>query len=323
MATVAQKSKKRKFVADGVFNAELNEFLNRELAEDGYAGVEIRVTPTQTEVIISATRTQNVVGEKGRRIRELTSLLQKRFDFPNDHVALYAQRVQNRALCAIAQAESVRYKLLEGLAVRRACYGVLRYIMENGAQGVEIIVSGKLRAQRAKAMKFKDGYMVKSGHAARIYIDQAVRHVHLKQGVLGIKVKIQLPHDPTGKDGVKTMLPDTYEIREPKADEPVPSPQGQPVHVPQQPQMIPQQVAAPQGMDQPPPQQQQQAYQPQSAAAPQQLDLTQQNIEFQQQMVQHQAISPMQQPIHSPPQMQAPPQDQYQQQGMMGDLPPQ
>lgn len=62
---------------------------------------------------------------------------------------------QNRALCAVAQAESLRYKLAGGLAVRRACYGVLRYIMENGAKGCEIIVSGKLRAQRAKAMKFK------------------------------------------------------------------------------------------------------------------------------------------------------------------------
>merc|ERR1711963_589293 len=75
MAT--QISKKRKFVADGVFRAELNEFFTRELAEDGYSGVE-----------------------------------------------LYAEKVATRGLCAIAQAESLRYKLIGGLAVRRACYGV-------------------------------------------------------------------------------------------------------------------------------------------------------------------------------------------------------
>ena len=63
------------FVADGVFKAELNEFLTRELAEDGYSGVEVRVTPTRTEIIIMATRTQNVLGEKGRRIRELVLVL--------------------------------------------------------------------------------------------------------------------------------------------------------------------------------------------------------------------------------------------------------
>jgi KH domain len=66
------------FVANGVFKAELNEFLMRELAEDGYSGVEVRVTPTKTEIIIMATRTQNVLGERGRRIRELTAVVQKR-----------------------------------------------------------------------------------------------------------------------------------------------------------------------------------------------------------------------------------------------------
>lgn len=51
------------FVADGVFYAELNEVLTRELAEDGYSGVEVRVTPMRTEIIIRATRTQNVLGD--------------------------------------------------------------------------------------------------------------------------------------------------------------------------------------------------------------------------------------------------------------------
>lgn len=53
------------FVADGVFFAELNELLTRELAEDGYSGVEVRVTPMRTEIIIRATRTQNVLGKLG------------------------------------------------------------------------------------------------------------------------------------------------------------------------------------------------------------------------------------------------------------------
>jgi len=60
----AQISKKRKFIADGVFYAELNEFLSRELAEQGYSGVEVKVTPARTEVIIRATRTKEVLGEK-------------------------------------------------------------------------------------------------------------------------------------------------------------------------------------------------------------------------------------------------------------------
>ncbi|GAA5805241.1 40S ribosomal protein S3 [Helicostylum pulchrum] len=226
MAAAQQISKKRK-VADGVFYAELNEFFTRELAEDGYAGVEVRVTPARTEIIIRATHTQNVLGEKGRRIRELTTLVQKRFKFPENAVELYAERVQNRGLCAIAQCESVKFKLLNGLAVRRACYGVVRFVMESGAKGCEVVVSGKVRAARAKAMKFADGFMIHSGNPARDYITTAVRHVDLRQGVLGIKVKIMLDHDPTGRNGPKQSLPDIVTILEPKDEASIIEPSAQ------------------------------------------------------------------------------------------------
>lgn len=62
---------------------------------------------------------QEVLGEKGRRIRELTALVQKRFKFAEGSVELYAEKVQARGLSAIAQCESLKYKLLGGLAVRR------------------------------------------------------------------------------------------------------------------------------------------------------------------------------------------------------------
>uniref|UniRef100_A0A2K6MEV2 Small ribosomal subunit protein uS3 n=1 Tax=Rhinopithecus bieti TaxID=61621 RepID=A0A2K6MEV2_RHIBE len=201
-----QISKKRKFVADGIFKTELNEFLTWELAEDGYSGVEV------TEIIILATRTQNVLGEKGQWIQELTG----RFGFPEGSVELYAEKVAARGLCAIAQAESLPYKLLGGLAVRRACYSVLWYLMESWTKGCEVVVSGKLRGQRAKSMKFVDGLMIHSGDPVNYNVDTAVCHVLLRQGVLGIKVKIMLPWDPTGKTGPKKPLPDHMSILEPK-----------------------------------------------------------------------------------------------------------
>jgi len=210
-------SKKRKFVADGVFYSELNEFLTRVLGEDGYAGVEIRVTPIRTEIIIRATRTREVLGEKGRRIRELTSLVQKRFNFRENSVELFAEHIHNRGTCAMAQAESLRFKLLGGLAVRRACYGVLNFVMKNGeAIGCEVIVSGKLRAQRAKVMKFRDGYLISTGNPKIHYIQEATRHVLMRQGVLGVKVKIMVRHDPEGKMGTKYQMPDKVVIHEPK-----------------------------------------------------------------------------------------------------------
>merc|ERR1712036_172196 len=198
--------------------AELNELLTRELSAAGYAGVAVRVTPLKTEIIIRATRARDVLGEKGRRIRELTSLVQKRFKFPEGSVELYAERVNNRGLCAIAQCESVKFKLIGGLACRRACYGVVRFVMESGAKGCEVIVSGKLRGQRAKCMKFKDGYFVSSGQPCRDFVETASRHVLMRMGMIGISVKIMLPWDPSGKTGPKKPLPDHVSIVEPKEE---------------------------------------------------------------------------------------------------------
>ena len=95
---------------------------------------------------------------------------------------MFAEKVPNRGLCAAAMCEQLRYKLCGGLPIRRACYGVLRFIMESEATGCEVIVSGKIRGQRAKTMKFVDGVMIHSGDAMRYYIDEAIRHVHMKQG---------------------------------------------------------------------------------------------------------------------------------------------
>lgn len=210
-------SKKHLFVRDGLFKAEADEFFRRELAEDGYSGIVVRKSKT-CEIIIIATRPSNVLGEKTRRIRELTAIVNKRWGHEQGQIDLYVERVANRGLSAVAQAESLRYKLIAGLPVRRAAYGVVRFVMENGAKGCEVIVSGKIRGQRAKAMKFNDGMMIHSGNPVKEYVDTAVRHVKLRQGMLGIKVKILKPYDEEGLNGPKTKYPDIVTIIEPKEE---------------------------------------------------------------------------------------------------------
>lgn len=108
--------------------------------------------------------------------------------------------------------------------------------MESGAKGCEVVISGKLRAARAKSMKFTDGFMIHSGQPARDFVDEAVRHVMLRQGVLGIKVKMCVHFfvytkaffadlfnsmkgwDATGEYGPKKPLPDMVQITEPPID---------------------------------------------------------------------------------------------------------
>ncbi len=101
--------------------------------------------------------------------------------------------------------------------------------MDAGAKGCEVVVSGKLRAQRAKSMKFVDGLMIHSGQPVIDYVDVAVRHIKLRQGVLGIKVKIMLPHNAKNEFAgcPTTPLPDVVKIYEPKDDVVVTNPHGE------------------------------------------------------------------------------------------------
>jgi small subunit ribosomal protein S3e len=61
--------------------------------------------------------------------------------------------------------------------------------------------------------------MICSGQPNKDFVDVAVRHVFFKQGIMGVKLKIMLPHDPTGKYGVKTLPADIITIRDPKKDD--------------------------------------------------------------------------------------------------------
>ena len=73
----------------------------------------------------------------------------------------------------------------------------------------------------------QDGFMIHSGQPAKDFIDSATRHVLLRQGVLGIKVKIMRGSDPEGKSGPQKSLPDSVTVIEPKEEQTVVQPMSQ------------------------------------------------------------------------------------------------
>jgi small subunit ribosomal protein S3 len=91
--------------------------------------------------------------------------------------------------------------------------------MGAGALGAEIIISGKLRTERARAEKFRDGYIPKSGEPAMKYVKRAVTHVQLKPGIFGVQVLIVSP---------EARFPDEIEIIEKEASQvPLESPKAE------------------------------------------------------------------------------------------------
>src|SRR5438093_12563124 len=84
--------------------------------------------------------------------------------------------------------------------------------MESQAVGVEIIIRGKLTTERARYEKFRAGYLPRVGDPVLKSVKVAVTDVQLKQGLLGIKVRILPPNinfvdNPTMKKVAAAVAP--------------------------------------------------------------------------------------------------------------------
>ena len=217
---VRKLNTKKKFIADGVFNAELNAFLTKVLGVDGYTGLEIRATSVSTEIRIKAANCDQLVEKGSRRVREIKSLIEKRFNFneeDNKVVLTIRPPEYDKALCAASNVEDLKFKLLTGTPVRMGVNNIMGRIMRRGAIGCTIIVAGKVRGQRAKAQKYSAGYLISTGQPNKDFVDVGMRHVHMRQGVLGLKVLIMMSLERKVGKTVKVM-PDYVKIHEPKDD---------------------------------------------------------------------------------------------------------
>merc|ERR1711939_534546 len=131
--------------------------------------------------------------------------------------------VRDQALCAAANVEVLKNALLNGKPVRMAVNGVMNTVMRKKAIGCLVMVSGKVRGQRAKAQKYVSGYLISTGQPKKEFIDTAIRHVNMRQGVLGLKVMI-MADVKKGKGENLKLMPDYIEIRDPKDGDVVDAP---------------------------------------------------------------------------------------------------
>jgi len=176
------------FIEQGIKLMQINEYLRSELVRAGFAGVDIQKTPLGVRITLRTSRPGLVIGKGGKRIQEITDVLQEKFDLEMPQIEV--EEVPNPDLNAQIMAERLAYSLDRGRHYRRAGYYILRKIMDSGAKGTEIIVSGKVTSQRARTTVFRAGTMKKSGQPAQEGVDKGVAQCVQKSGTLGIIVKI-------------------------------------------------------------------------------------------------------------------------------------
>lgn len=149
-----------------------------------------------------------VIGRGGETIKNLAKTLEEKFKMPNPQISV--AEIEIPELNAQIVASRITSALKRGVHFRRAGFWALNQIMEAGALGVEIVISGKLRTDRSRYEKFRSGYLPKSGDAARKYMRKAVLPVQLKPGILGVRVQI-MPPDAIFPDQVQIIEETTEE----------------------------------------------------------------------------------------------------------------
>jgi small subunit ribosomal protein S3 len=210
----------KRFISESIKNAEIDEFLQKKLERAGYGGVNLSKTPLGTHVVIYAMRPGIVIGRGGETIRELASVLEQNFKVANPQISV--SEIEVPELNAFVVASRVTSALQKGIHFRRAGFWALNQVMEAGALGCEIVISGKLRTERARFEKFRAGYFPRCGEPAIRQMRKTEAHVQLKPGMFGVKVKI-MPPDAKFPDKIKvvTELPPSL-AEEKKPEETIP-----------------------------------------------------------------------------------------------------
>lgn len=205
----------KRFITESIKKTEIDEFLQKKLERAGYGGINLSKTPLGTHVVVYAMRPGLVIGRGGETIRELATVLEQNFKITNPQISV--SEIEVPEMNAHVVASRVASALERGVHFRRAAFWALNQVMDAGALGVEIVISGKLRTERARFEKFRAGYFPRCGEPALRWMRKAEMHVQLKPGIIGVRVKL-MPPDAQFPDKVRilTELPPEEKIEETK-----------------------------------------------------------------------------------------------------------
>jgi len=199
----------KKFVQDGFTKALVNEYLTKELERAGYGGMVMNRTPMGTQITVYAEKPGMVIGKGGKQIRKITRDLDRKFRLDNPQIDV--QDVGRGDLNAQVVATRLASSLERGWYFRKAGQSTLRRVMDSGALGCEIVLSGKLTGPRSRTEKFLKGYIKHSGKPADEIVDKGYAIAVKKLGAIGCQVRI-VPPD--------AVLPDAFHVKPPLLEPP-------------------------------------------------------------------------------------------------------
>ena len=166
----------------------LNDFLREKIKDAGFDSVEISKTPTGTKIVLYVTRPGIVIGRKGAGIKDLTEKIQTDFGYKNPQISV--EEILKPELSPSVMCNRMSAHIERGTAFRRATMWTMNQIMEAGAIGVQITISGKLRGDRSAFEKHTQGILPRAGNYAKNIVSEDIVHTKTPMDLIGIKIRI-------------------------------------------------------------------------------------------------------------------------------------
>jgi len=176
------------FIKQGIKEAQIDDFIRQKFPEGDYSKTELQRTPLGIKIIIYTNKPGRIIGRGGKNINDITEAIKKRFELENPQLDVRAIRSPN--LDANIMAKQIAEAIQRGFNYKKIGNLTLKRILDAGAVGAEIVISGKLTGGKGMTSKFIDGYLKHSGHTGKNNVDTAFFTASTKPGIIGIRVKI-------------------------------------------------------------------------------------------------------------------------------------
>ena len=195
----------RKLVLEDI---KLRQSINKEyqgFTDAGIARIEIDRGAQDTVINIHSARPGILIGRDGERVKNLRSRLEA---ITEHRIQLNIMEIEHPELNPFLVGRNIAEQLQRRVAYRRAIRQAAQRAMQAGAQGIKIIVKGRISGSEiARQEKLLMGRVPL--HTLRADIDYALAEAHTGMGRIGIKVWIYrgqiLPPVPEAEEELETI----------------------------------------------------------------------------------------------------------------------
>jgi small subunit ribosomal protein S3 len=182
------------YVGQVLEDYKVRQFLRQKLVGAGLSQVEIERSINIMKIILFVSRPGVVIGRGGANLEQLKTdllkLLKINPDSPKTRkLELKVEEIKNPDLQAILVLERIKDQLSKRYPHRRAVSQAIEKVMGAGAQGVKIVLSGRIGgAEIGRQEKYYKGRI--PSQTLRVDIHYAEGPAYTRSGYVGIKVYI-------------------------------------------------------------------------------------------------------------------------------------